>query len=111
MLLFEDFQDVLAFLIQFKVIKGERKLAGLRKNVADLYFVECLGWLAYYLYEWWKGGDEELKEKNKLSVLRYLLDSVVSHNEFSRRKYTLNPKLACLVGLVSSVLNVYLVWK
>lgn len=38
MLLCEDIHDVIAFLIQLRVLKGEGRIQQLRKTVADFYF-------------------------------------------------------------------------
>lgn len=47
-MLVSDANDCFAYLMQLKVLK-EYKLTSLKRNVADLYFVECLGWLSYYV--------------------------------------------------------------
>lgn len=67
--------------------------------------------MCFYLYEYSRAETEEARHKNKMSVVRYLLDTVVSHNEFSKRRFTINPKVTCLIGLLSSLINISLVWK
>lgn len=48
-----DCSDVLAYLIQLKVVKGGQiLLQRLRRRVADLYFLECICWLFYYSHEY-----------------------------------------------------------
>ena len=111
MLLTEDLHDIFAFLIQLRVLRCDRLLPTLRKRVLDIYFFECLGWVCFYLYEYFKSDSEESRYKNKMSVVRYLLDSLVSHNEFSRKLFHIDPKISCLIGLVSSCINVHLIWK
>lgn len=59
MILFGDFNDILAFFMQLKVIYNDKMLGKLKKNVANIYFFECCGWLIYYLYEYNKSIDEE----------------------------------------------------
>lgn len=59
MLVFGDINDILAFFIQLRVIKKDGLLGSLRKNVADVYFLECLGWLLYHIYEYCRSKDEE----------------------------------------------------
>lgn len=43
--------------------------------------------------------------------MRYILDTVISHNDFSRRSFTLDPKITSSMALLSSLLNIYLIWK
>lgn len=50
MIIFGDFNDILAFFVQLKVVSNDKLLPKLRKNVANIYFLECLGWLIYHLY-------------------------------------------------------------
>lgn len=49
MMLVEDLSDLLSYLIQLKVIQKDHLLVRLRKTVANLYFLECMGWLIYHL--------------------------------------------------------------
>jgi hypothetical protein len=111
MIIFGDFNDIISFFMQVKILSNDQLLRKLRTNVANIYFLECLGWLSYHLYEYSKSHDEETKEKNKTMCLKYLLDTFISHNDFTLRLFTLNPNLIALVGLASSVLNLSLVWK
>ena len=79
--------------------------------MADLYFLECIGWLLYYSYEYVKAESDEAKNRNRLAVVRYVLDIVISHNDFSGRKMELSNKAVSILGVISSLLNLYLVWK
>lgn len=109
-ILMEDCTDVKAYLIQMGVIRSDG-LPEMRRRVADLYFLECIGWLIYYSYEYWKAESEEAKNKNKIAVVRYLLDIVISHNDFSGRRIEFSNKTVSILGVISSLLNLYLVWK
>lgn len=60
-ILFGDLNDILAFLLQLKLIKKENLIPHLRKNVVNIYFFECLGWLIYHLYEHSRIKDEEAR--------------------------------------------------
>lgn len=48
-----DFNDLLCYLMQLGVFK-ERWMMHLRRNTADLYFIESVGWLFYQIYLNWK---------------------------------------------------------
>jgi hypothetical protein len=112
LLLFEDCSDALAFLVQLGVLRGgPGRLALLRRRVADLYFVECLGWLLYHSYEWWGSKPEEGGRRSRMVVARYLLDATTSHNDFSGRRTELSGKTVSILGLMSSLINLYLIWK
>lgn len=58
MILLEDLTDLRAFLIQLKLVEGERLLGELRKKVALFYFLECLGWFIYHAKEFYKSRTE-----------------------------------------------------
>ena len=49
MIMLEDLSDLLIFLIQLKVVKKEHLSATLRTNLVNIYFLECMGWLAYHV--------------------------------------------------------------
>lgn len=111
MILFGDMNDMLAYLIQLNVIEKRESLAKLRTNVANIYFLECLGWLIYHLYEYMRSKDEEAKRRNKLMIIKYTMDGLISHNDFSRKMFTINPKIISLIGLASSYFNLLSIWK
>lgn len=111
MILFGDLNDLLAFMVQLRVSSKSHLLPALKKNVANIYFLECLGWLCYHVYEYRHSRDEEAREKNKMMICKYLLDSLTSHNDFSARTFTLDPRLCACLALASSSLNLYLIWK
>jgi hypothetical protein len=58
MVVFGDFNDIIAFFMQLKVVSNDKLLPKLKKNVANIYFLECVGWLIYYLYEYNRSTDE-----------------------------------------------------
>ena len=49
MIFIEDLTDLFSFLVQLSVLKKDKLLPNLRRNVANLYFLECMGWLAFHL--------------------------------------------------------------
>lgn len=107
----EDCSDALAYLIQLKLVNWEGALGELRKRIADLYFFECIGWLLYYSYEYVKADSEEGKRRNRIVIVRYVLDIVISHNDFSGRRMELGGKMISVLGVISSLLNLLLIWK
>lgn len=111
MILFGDLNDMLAYLIQLNVFEKRESLAKLRKNVANIYFLECLGWLIYHLYEYMRSKDEEIRYRNKMMIIKYAMDALISHNDFSRKVFTIDPKIISLISLTSSYFNLYLIWK
>lgn len=58
MILFGDLNDLLAFLVQLRVSSKSQLLPALKKNVANIYFLECLGWLCYHVYEYRHSRDD-----------------------------------------------------
>lgn len=46
-----------------------------------------------------------------MMICKYLLDSLTSHNDFSARTFTLDPRLSACLAFASSFLNLYLIWK
>lgn len=98
-----------AFLIQLGFRKGS--IVHLKKRIGNLYFLECLGWLINYIHEYSNSKNPEIKQRNLIVIVRYVLDSLISHNEFSMKRFNLDPKIVSILGLVSSMLNILLVWK
>lgn len=111
MILFGDANDILAYLLHLRVLKNEKIIPSLKRNVANIYFLECIGWLIYHSYEYIRSKDEESRYKNKMMMIKYVLDTFTSHNDFSQRLFTANPKIISTIGFISSLLNLYLVWK
>ena len=97
--------------MQLKIFQDNGKMALLRKYVANIYFLECLGWLGYHSYLYAKADDEDSKEKNKTMIYKYIMDALTSQNDSTIKVLTINPKVASLIGVVSSLLNISLVWK
>lgn len=106
-----DICDIIAYLMQLKVFKEGGKMALLRKYVANIYFIECLGWLGYHGCLYLKAEDEEGREKNKAMIYKYVMDALTSQNDSSLQVIPLSPRLASLIGVTSSLLNISLVWK
>jgi hypothetical protein len=111
MLLLEDITDLTSFLIQLRVLKGSHMLGELRTRVATFYFFECVGWLIFYAREYYRSKTEEDRYKNKMSMIKYLLDGLCAHNELSGKIFHLEPKVTSMLSLLSSSVNLYLVWK
>jgi hypothetical protein len=45
------------------------------------------------------------------NIIKYTLDTVLSHNDFSLRKFTLGVKDMSVIGICSSVFGLGLIWK
>ena len=80
MILLEDLTDLRSFLIQLKLLRGHSLLGDLKKRVAMFYFIECLGWFIYHSKEYCFCRTEEEKQRNKMGMLKYMLDGCVAHN-------------------------------
>lgn len=106
-----DINDLLAYLMQLKVIK-ERGLAKLKKNVANIYFFECVLWCCLHVYDYYTKDktQDELKVR-RINILKYLMDTAISHNDFSLKSFTIGAKESTLLGLTSSVIGLALIWK
>lgn len=111
MILIEDFTDLAAFCIQLRMLRGQKIMGELRKKVSLFYFLECLGWFIYHTKEYYKSSTPEEEYKNKMAMLKYILDGLLAHNEITQKLFTIDPKNLSLLGLASGVLNLYLVWK
>lgn len=107
-MLVSDANDCFAYLMQLKVLK-EYKLTSLKRNVADLYFVECLGWLSYYVMTY-SSCEQDKKRRHMMMIFKLGLDCFSSMNDFSGRWLTFNPKITSLVSLTSSLINIVLIW-
>jgi|JI9StandDraft_1071089.scaffolds.fasta_scaffold494737_2 hypothetical protein len=46
-----------------------------------------------------------------MAMLKYVLDGLSAHNEIPQRLFSIEPKKAAVVCLMSAALNLYLVWK
>lgn len=80
MILVEDFTDLRLFMSQLTVIPSSVSISILRSKVSNLYFFECLGWLINYIREYIRCDKPEMKKKNLTVIIRYVLDSIISHN-------------------------------
>jgi hypothetical protein len=47
----------------------------------------------------------------KINIIKYAMDTITSHNDFSRKLFTLNIQQCTLMGFISSFLGITLVWK
>lgn len=111
MILMEDLTDLRSLLIQLRVLKGEELLGKLRQKVASFYFLECVGWFIYHAKEYYNAKTEEDEYKNKMAMLKYILDGLLAHNELPNKLFGMEPKNAAILSLLSGLLNVYLIWK
>ena len=55
-------------------------------------------------------NDEETSSRTRLLIIRYTLDSIVSYNDYSKRRGGISLKAASILSLSSCLLNLYLVW-
>ena len=111
LLMIQDLTDLFSHLIQLKAIKKEHLLVHLRKRLANLYFMECIGWLIYHFTEYFNASTKEDKFKNKMAVIKYVLDGLIAHNDFSLKLFSTDSKITSLMSVTSGFLNLYLVWK
>jgi hypothetical protein len=111
MILMEDLADLRSFLIQLKILKGDHLLGTLRQKVASFYFMECLGWFIYHGKEYYKAKTEEDEYKNKMAMLKYILDGLLAYNELGSKLFTVSPKNTAILSVLSATLNIYLIWK
>ena len=65
------------------------------------------------IYDYVKNRSHRSRQENlrkELTIAKYALDSITSHNEFSRRVYTCNPKVNTLIGTISSIVGLVVLW-
>ncbi len=110
LILIGDICDLVAYLMQLRVVTSG-KLALLRKYVVNMYFLECLGWLGYHSFLYLNSSDQEGRDKNRTMICKYIMDALTSQNDSTFKILTINPKLTSLIGAVSSLLNLSLIWK
>jgi len=46
-----------------------------------------------------------------MAIIKYVLDGLVAHNDFSLKTFSIDPKITSAMSLTSAFLNLYLVWK
>ena len=61
--------------------------------------------------EYYKSKTEEDRNRNKMSMMKYVLDGLVAHNELASKLFNLEPTTTAFLSLASGSLNLYLVWK
>lgn len=49
--------------------------------------------------------------KKLLNIVKYVLDSLTSHNDFRGKLFDLNPKLNAVFATISSIIGIYSSWK
>lgn len=87
-----DINDMLAYLMQLRVIE-ERGLATLKKNVANIYFCECILWCCVHIYDYFtKDKTESEINRRRVNIVKYLMDTALSHNDFSMKKFSVGVK-------------------
>ena len=112
--LFVDLNDTISYFQQMKLISKDTFDGQLlRKNVSNCYFIECLMFLYLNLYDYIKNRQHRTRQQNlkkELTIAKYALDSFTSHNEFSRKLFSCDPKVNTFVGFVSSVVGLIVLW-
>jgi hypothetical protein len=111
MIIYEDICDLRAYLMQLRIIRNASLMPALRTIVTDIYFFECVCWLIFYLHDYFTAESPEAKTRSAKIILRYSLDCISTHNDYSGRKFTINPKITCILGVISSIINLHVVWK
>lgn len=87
-----DINDMLAYLMQLRVIK-ERGLASLKKNVANIYFCECVLWCCLHTYDYLTKDKTEAEIRTRrINIVKYLMDTAISHNDFSMKRFSIGVK-------------------
>jgi hypothetical protein len=94
-------------------VVGRWGVSVLKRNVLDLYFVECLIWTIQHLYDYFnkEHRNEHEIDAKRLTIIKYMMDTVTSHNDFSRKIGSINIQQCTFIGLVSSLLGLKLIWK
>lgn len=65
------------------------------------------------IYDYIKNRSHRSRQENlrkELTITKYALDSITSHNEFSRRVYTCGPKVHTVIGTISSIVGLVVLW-
>lgn len=117
--LFSDINDIAHYLHYIKLLDNPKLQIELRTLNANFYFLECVVWLLLNIHDYMHAGDDVKRRNEKLLyIVKYILDVLVSshstqisHNDFSRSLFKLDPKLTSIMGLLSSLLSLYIAWK
>ena len=65
------------------------------------------------LYDYIKNRKHRSRQENlkkELTIAKYMFDSFTSHNEFSKKLFTCDPKVNTMIGFVSSVVGLVALW-
>lgn len=88
-MLFSDVNDILLYFMHLRVLK-ERAVTTLKQNVCNSYFVECVLWTLLHIYEYFTKEETKAEKKTRrINIGKYFMDVLLSHNDFSRRRFTL----------------------
>jgi hypothetical protein len=58
-----------------------------------------------------KDKTDEEKTNRINNIYKYVMDTILSHNDFSLRQVTFGVKSMSLLGMLSSVFGLGLIWK
>ena len=91
-MLFSDINDILLYFMHLRVFK-ERGASTLKQNVCNSYFLECVLWTMLHIYEYFRKEETPAeKTTRRINIGKYFMDMLLSHNDFSRRQFTLEAK-------------------
>jgi hypothetical protein len=111
-MLFCDINDIILYLMELHVLKSQNT-AMFRKNVFDFYFIECLIWTLLHTFEYLTKDNYTPLERStkKENIVRYFMDTILSHNDYSHKLFSISLKKSGIIGILSSLLGLKLVWK
>jgi hypothetical protein len=46
-----------------------------------------------------------------MAVIKYILDGLIAHNDFTHKMFKIDNKVTSLMSVTSGFLSLYLVWK
>lgn len=77
---------------------------------SNCYFIQCFTYLIFHLRTfnkvWHEGNRNKIKTKI-LKIIKYVLDSLTSHNKFSLRLFEIGAERAAVIGIASSIIGIY----
>lgn len=111
-MLFCDINDILLYLMQLNIIR-ERGINTLKKNIANFYFFQCCLWVIQQIYDLYIKNNQtkEQLQTRKINILKYSMDTMISHNDFSGKLFSIEQKNSCVLGLISSIIGFVLICK
>lgn len=70
-------------------------------------------WTLQHIFDYFtKEHKTEAETKNRqANIVKYMMDALVSHNDFSGKLFTIDTKSSTMIGLASSIIGLVLIWK